>query len=103
MKRASLFLLSILFTLGVAQAASVPTPQGDESANLVCPIAGALQSASESSEPIFLTGRACGVCSYSDCLGGMEGSPCTRRFGGTGVCTMAGRVCGDRTQSCSCF
>lgn len=107
-KSAIVFALSLLTILSAAYAVAPVSSEGDEQ-NLFCQLAASAAPSADgvnvvqAPELTLFAGQACGICSYSDCLGAMEGAICTRRFGGQGVCAISGKICGDHSKHCGCF
>jgi hypothetical protein len=67
--------------------------------------ASALSDTAIPPAPHFLTGQTCSsICSVPDCLGAIEGTPCTKPFSGApGICTITGRVCSPGNKQCGCW
>jgi hypothetical protein len=51
---------------------------------------------------VSAAGPACGACSYNDCGGAAQGSPCFGFSGKAGTCRGGGRYCGPNAPQCTC-
>ena len=95
----ALFAFVALACLAMPSFAETPQPELLKACS-----APELSDASAPPAPQFLSGQMCSaICSFEDCLGAMEGTPCTKRFGGAGLCTITGRVCSPGNKQCGCW
>lgn len=51
---------------------------------------------------VSAAGPACGACSYNDCGGAAQGTPCYNFSGKPGTCRPGGRLCGPNAPQCTC-
>jgi hypothetical protein len=95
----ALFSIAALFILALPALSEAPKLE------IKTCSAPALSDTAVASAPHFLTGQMCSsICSAPDCLGAIEGAPCTKRFSGQpGICTITGRACSPGNNQCGCW
>lgn len=96
--------LIALFAIAALTCIAAPTFAETPPLDVKACAAPQLSETAATPAPHFLTGQMCSsVCSFEDCLGAMEGTPCSKRFGGPGICTITGRVCSPGNNQCGCW